>query len=60
MTKYVSITGGLFDGYAGGSSLKYVLQYNPTGHNWEEVGQMKKARRGHAVGVLEDVSHLCP
>ena len=40
--------------------LMDILQYNTASHTWEEVGQMKKARRTHAVGVLDDVSHLCP
>ena len=49
---------------AGGGSdrnyLKDILRYNKN-HNWEEVGQMKDARVGHAVvAVLEDVPNLCP
>ena len=39
--------------------LKDILRYNKN-HTWEEVGQMKEARQDHALGVLEDVSQLCP
>ena len=39
--------------------LKDILRYNKN-HTWEEVGQMKEARDGHSVAVLEDVSQLCP
>ena len=42
------------------SYLKDILQYNTASHTWEEVGQMKEARRYHAVGVMNDVSQLCP
>ena len=50
--------------FAGGednddNSLKDILRYNKN-HTWEKIGQMKDARRGHAVAVLDDVSHLCP
>ena len=48
-------------GWDGSSSyMSDILQYNTTSHTWEEVGQMKQARAGHAVAVLEDVSQLCP
>ena len=40
--------------------LKDILQYNTASYTWEEVGQMKEARSGHAVAVLDDVSKLCP
>ena len=40
-------------------SLKDILQYNTASNTWEEVGQMKEARSGHAVAVLDDVSNLC-
>jgi len=50
----------VFGGYDGSSYLNDILQYNTTSHTWEEVGQMKEARRLHAVAVLEDVSDLCP
>ena len=39
---------------------KDILQYKTPSHTWEEVGQMKEARGYHAVGVLDDVSKLCP
>ena len=47
-------------GYALGSELRDILQYNTTSHTWEEVGQMKEARYYHGVAVLKDVSQLCP
>ena len=48
-------------GYTGTNSyLKDILQYNTASHTWEEVGQMKEARYLHAVGVLDDISQLCP
>ena len=50
----------IFTGGWWSSDLKDILQYNPASHTWEEVGQMKKARSGHAVAVLDDVSKLCP
>ena len=40
--------------------LSDILRYNKRNHTWEEVGQMKKARQNHALGLLEDVSQLCP
>ena len=43
-----------------GRKVKDILQYNTASHTWEEVGQMKEARSWHAVGVLDDVSQLCP
>ena len=46
-------------GNENGNFLKDILRYNKN-HTWEEVGQMKEARRYHAVAVLEDVSKLCP
>ena len=52
--------GDIFTGGWDGSSLSDILQYNPTSHTWEEVGQMKEARYNHAVAVLENVSDLCP
>ena len=42
------------------SYLKDILQYNTASHTWEEVGQMKEARRDHALAVLDDVTKLCP
>ena len=48
----------IFVGGNDGSDLKDILKYNKN-HTWEEVGQMRKGRLLHAVGVLEDVSHLC-
>ena len=53
-------TGGNDGNLRTGSELKDILQYNPASHTWEEVGQMKEARGYHAVGVLDDVSQLCP
>ena len=50
-------TGGM---EKGGNPLSDILRYNNKNHTWEEVGQMKEARWGHAVAVLEDVSQLCP
>ena len=50
------------DIFAGGFAENYlsdILRYNKN-HTWEEVGQMKEARKGHAVAGLEDVSRLCP
>jgi len=40
------------------NDLSDILRYNKN-HTWEEVGQMKEARSGHAVAVL-DVSNICP
>ena len=54
------------DVFTGGNSKtskhlnKGILQYNTTSHTWERVGQMEKERAFHAVGVLDDVSKLCP
>ena len=52
------------DVFTGGNSKtseqKGILQYNTTSHTWEWVGQMEKERAFHAVGVLDDVSKLCP
>ena len=46
--------------YSDGNYLSDILRYNKN-HTWEEVGQMMRAVRSwHAVGVLEDVSNLCP
>ena len=53
----------LFGGFKGGWTERYIkdiLRYNNKNHTWEEVGQMKQARRWHAVSVLKDVSHVCP
>ena len=50
----------IFTGGYDGSDLKDIMQYNTANHTWEEVGQMKEARRDHAVGVLADVSQICP
>ena len=47
-------------GWDESSELKDILQYNTASHTWEEVGQMKEARSAHGVGVLDDVSQLCP
>ena len=60
MTIYVHVFRNVFTGGWGGSDLKDILQYNTASHTWEEVGQMKEARYLHAVGVLDDVSQLCP
>ena len=54
VTYCVSIAGG-YDV----SNLEDILSYNKN-HTWEAVGQMKEARHNHALGVLEDVSQLCP
>ena len=48
----------VFTGHRGSSYLKDILQYNTASNTWEEVGQMKEARSGHAVAVLDDVSNL--
>ena len=48
------------DIFTGGSDRKDILQYNTASHTWEEVGQMKEARRDHALAVLDDVTKLCP
>ena len=48
----------LAGGGSDGNYLKDILRYNKN-HNWEEVGQMKEARAGHALAVLED-SNICP
>ena len=60
---YINIEYFIEDIFTGGrvkrQGLKDILRYNKN-HTWEEVGQMKKARRHHAVVVLEDVSQLCP
>jgi len=53
---YIFVFGG---GFFDENPLSDILRYNKN-HTWEEVGQMKEARRGHAVAVLEDVSQLCP
>ena len=58
MTIYLLFTGG--EEKYGSSDLKDILQYNTASHTWEEAGQMKEPREGHAVGVLDDVSQLCP
>ena len=50
----------IFTGGYDGSDLKDILQYNTAYHTWEKVAEMKEARRDHAVGVLADVSQLCP
>ena len=50
-------TGGLGER---SSDLSDILQYNPTSNTWEEVGQMKDARARFALGLLEDVSVICP
>ena len=49
-------------GYSGKdkSTLREILQYNRARNTWEEVGQMKGASSDHALGVLADVSQLCP
>ena len=47
-------------GYDFGSYLKDILQYNAANHTWENVGEMKEGRSKHAVGVLGDVSQICP
>ena len=54
----VTFTGG----YSGKdkSTLREILQYNRARNTWEEVGQMKGASSDHALGVLADVSQLCP
>ena len=53
----------LFAGGHQGSDPIYlsdILQYNTTSNTWEEFGQMKEARTTQDIGVLEDVSQLCP
>ena len=57
---YISYNDNDDDIFTGGSDLKDILQYNTASHTWEEVGQMKEARRWHAVAVLDDVTKLCP
>jgi len=52
----IFVFGGTDDDW---KSLSDILRYNKN-HTWEEVGQMKEARRWHAVAVMEDVSNLCP
>ena len=56
-----TFTGG-YGGYRGEDDrpLKDILQYNTDNHTWGKVGEMMEARRGHAVGVLDDVSQICP
>ena len=59
--KIVSCNDDIFTGgFDGKSAVKDILQYKTASHTWEEVGQMEEARVYHAVGVLEDVSQLCP
>jgi len=56
----IFVFGGNGEFVFGGNHLKDILRYNKRYNTWEEVGQMKDARKGdHAVAVLEDVSHLC-
>ena len=47
-------------GNDGASYLGDILQYDTISHTWEEVGQMKQERGLHAVGLLGDVSVICP
>ena len=49
----------IFSGGHDGKGLMDILSYNKN-HTWEEVGKMKEARYFHAVGVVQDVSKLCP
>ena len=56
VSKRYTFTGG----YDYGPYLKDILQYNTANHTWENVGEMKEARYSHAVGVLGDVSQICP
>ena len=50
----------IFTGGFDGLLLKDILQYNTAYHTWEKVAEMKEARFEHAVGVLADVSEICP
>ena len=61
IVSYIVYNDDIFTGgHDGRYFLKDILQYNTASHTWEEVGQMKEARADHAVGVLDDVSQLCP
>lgn len=54
----IFVFGGDYN-YGYRNSLSDILRYNKN-HTWEEVAQMKGARRWHAVAVMEDVSNICP
>ena len=44
-----------------GNEFADILQFNPTSNQWEEAGQMKKGREGHAVSLipLDEALKLC-
>ena len=44
-----------------GNQFADILQFNPTSNQWEEAGQMKKGREGHAVSLipLDQAQKLC-
>ena len=41
--------------------VDYILQFNPSDESWTQVGQLKVARRGHGISVVnsEDVIDFC-
>ena len=51
----------ILGGVNAGGHLADILQFNPTSNQWEEAGQMKKGREGHAVSLipLDEAQKLC-
>merc|ERR1712126_300278 len=58
LTNKIWLTGGYNGTYY---TLDYILQFNPSDESWTQVGQLKVARRGHGISVVnsEDVIDFC-
>ena len=49
-------TGGFSSGYADSDG---ILEYNPAGDTWRQIGEMSTQRSASSVVPVEDISKLC-
>ena len=61
---FIILSGGVEDGSGDGkwygNIINTILSFNKREESWQQAGQMKKERSGHAVAAIDDVSQLCP